>query len=199
MIPESGTDRLHNALSCRLVLHFCLAKAGPAWRKQGLRGSLALVRSPRTVRTSRAGWQRCSAIVGLDVHGLAVPCRRAVIIPPSNSRALRKLRLHAKDPVADGRADARLRDDHRRGHHRSGYPGGAAYAPGIESGFVVAGGFELPIEGQPTRMMKLPAGRPHLPHIAALGARSGRVADPHAARSESDIIAIKAGGRDAVR
>lgn len=26
--------------------------------------------------------------------------------------------------------------------------------PGIESGYVVAGGFELPIEGQPTRMVK---------------------------------------------
>src|SRR5713226_3331789 len=45
----------------------------------------------------------------------------------------------------------------------------------------------------------MPAGRPHLPHVAALGARSGRVAYPHAARSESDIAAIKAGGRDAVR
>ena len=32
-----------------------------------------------------------------------------------------------------------------------------------------------------------------------LGARSGRGADPHAARSESEIAAIKAGGRDAVR
>src|ERR1700737_300901 len=39
------------------------------------------------------------------------------------------------------------------------------------------------------------AGRPHLPHVAALGARSGR----GAARSESEIEAIKAGGRDAVR
>src|SRR6202158_6052375 len=37
------------------------------------------------------------------------------------------------------------------------------------------------------------------PHVAALGARSGRGADPHAARSESEIAAIKAGGRDAVR
>src|ERR1700737_3966521 len=45
----------------------------------------------------------------------------------------------------------------------------------------------------------MPAGRPHLPHVAALGARSGRGADPHAARSESEIAAIKAGGRDAVR
>jgi hypothetical protein len=32
----------------------------------------------------------------------------------------------------------------------------------------------------------MPAGRPHLPHVAALGARSGRGADPHAARSESE-------------
>src|ERR1700676_2129298 len=45
----------------------------------------------------------------------------------------------------------------------------------------------------------MPAGRPHLPHVAALGARSGRVADPHAARSESDIATIKAGGRNAGR
>src|ERR1700730_19005071 len=37
------------------------------------------------------------------------------------------------------------------------------------------------------------------PHVAALGGRSGRGADPHAARSESEIAAIKAGGRDAVR
>jgi transposase len=45
----------------------------------------------------------------------------------------------------------------------------------------------------------MPAGRPHLPHVAPRGARSGRGADPHAARSESEIAAIKAGGRDAVR
>src|ERR1700737_3803100 len=37
------------------------------------------------------------------------------------------------------------------------------------------------------------------PHVAALGARSGPGADPHAARSESEIAAIRAGGRDAVR
>src|SRR6266478_3707930 len=35
-------------------------------------------------------------------------------------------------------------------------------------------------------------GRPHLPHVAALGARSGRGADPHVARSGSEIGAIKA-------
>src|SRR6202048_3617541 len=45
----------------------------------------------------------------------------------------------------------------------------------------------------------IPARRPHLAHVAALGARSDRVSDPHAGRSESDIAAIKAGGRDAVR
>jgi quercetin dioxygenase-like cupin family protein len=39
--------------------------------------------------------------------------------------------------------------------------------PGIESAFVLEGGFELPIEGQPTRMLKpgdgfqIPAGTPH--------------------------------------
>src|SRR6266478_9337655 len=37
----------------------------------------------------------------------------------------------------------------------------------------------------------MPAGRPHLPHVAALGARSGRGADLHAARSESEIAAIR--------
>src|SRR5882762_8724023 len=35
-------------------------------------------------------------------------------------------------------------------------------------------------------------GRRHLPHVAALGARSGRGADPHIAQSGSDIGAIKA-------
>ena len=38
----------------------------------------------------------------------------------------------------------------------------------------------------------MPAGRAHLPHVAALGARSGRGADPHVARSGSEIGAIKA-------
>jgi len=38
-------------------------------------------------------------------------------------------------------------------------------------------------------------GRRHLPHVAALGARSGRGADPHIAQSGSEIGAIKAVGR----
>ena len=39
--------------------------------------------------------------------------------------------------------------------------------PGIESGYIVSGGFELPIEGQPTRVMKqgdgfqIPVATPH--------------------------------------
>src|SRR6202171_6441829 len=39
--------------------------------------------------------------------------------------------------------------------------------PGIESGYVIEGGFELPIDGQPTRTLKpgdgfqVPAGTPH--------------------------------------
>ena len=39
--------------------------------------------------------------------------------------------------------------------------------PGIESAYVIEGGFELPIQGQPTRMLKagdgfqVPAGTPH--------------------------------------
>ena len=39
--------------------------------------------------------------------------------------------------------------------------------PGIESGYIVSGGFELPIEGQPTRMLKpgdgfqVPVAAPH--------------------------------------
>jgi len=37
----------------------------------------------------------------------------------------------------------------------------------------------------------MPAGRWHLPHVAALGARSGRGADPHIAQSGSEIGVIK--------
>src|SRR5262249_19719641 len=49
----------------------------------------------------------------------------------------------------------------------AGTPVGRHTHPGIESAYVLEGGFELPIEGQPTRMLKpgdgfqIPAGTPH--------------------------------------
>jgi quercetin dioxygenase-like cupin family protein len=49
----------------------------------------------------------------------------------------------------------------------AGVPVGRHTHPGIESAFVLEGGFELPIEGQPTRMLKpgdgfqIPPATPH--------------------------------------
>jgi len=49
----------------------------------------------------------------------------------------------------------------------AGVPVGRHTHPGIESAYIVEGGFELPVQGQPTRMLKpgdsvqIPPGTPH--------------------------------------
>lgn len=45
--------------------------------------------------------------------------------------------------------------------------------PGIESAFVLEGGFELPIEGQPTRMLKAGDGVQIPPNTAHAGGKPG--------------------------
>ena len=84
-------------------------------------------------------------------------------------------RLLAKDIVADGRADARLCDARRRSEYRRGHSDTKHTHPGIESGYVVSGGIDLPIQGLPTRTLKpgdgfqVPVATPHA------GAKNGTV------------------------
>jgi uncharacterized cupin superfamily protein len=76
-------------------------------------------------------------------------------------------RRHAKDFVADRRSDAGLYDDTRGSDHRGGSARRATTHPGVESAYVLEGGFELPIQGQATRTLKpgdgfqIPPDTPH--------------------------------------
>ena len=69
----------------------------------------------------------CRVCILCTVWACRVRCDRSV---GARHAATGSGGLHAKDSVADGRADARLRDARRRGQHRSGHLSGAAYAPG---------------------------------------------------------------------
>ena len=63
-------------------------------------------------------------------------------------------RCHAQDFVADGRSDAGLCDAAREATIEPGVSVARHTHPGIESAYVMEGGFELPIQGQATRMIK---------------------------------------------
>jgi hypothetical protein len=76
-------------------------------------------------------------------------------------------RFHPKDTVANGRAYAGLRDPLVEVNIDPGTFVARHTHPGIESGYVVSGGLDLPIEGQPTRTLKpgdgfqVPVATPH--------------------------------------
>jgi quercetin dioxygenase-like cupin family protein len=55
----------------------------------------------------------------------------------------------------------------------AGTPVGRHTHPGIESAFVMEGGFELPVEGQPTRMLKAGDGVQIPPNTPHAGGKAG--------------------------
>jgi len=55
----------------------------------------------------------------------------------------------------------------------AGVPVGRHTHPGIESAFVLEGGFELPVEGQPTRMLKPGDGFQIPPNTPHAGGKAG--------------------------
>ena len=79
-------------------------------------------------------------------------------------------RGHTKSSVADRRSDAGICDDHRGS---AGVTVARHTHPGIESAYIIEGGLELPIEGQPTRALKPGDGFVVPPNTPHAGGKNG--------------------------
>src|SRR5262249_30235884 len=101
-----------------------------------------------------------------DLRNYGVCCYRSV---GSRHAATTNARRHTEDFVADGGADGWLRDAACGSNTtlEPGVPVGRHTHPGIESAYVLEGAFELPVQGQETRMLKAGDGvqiPPETPH-----------------------------------
>jgi uncharacterized RmlC-like cupin family protein len=106
-----------------------------------------------------------------DLRNYRVHCGRSV----GSRRATRgDRRRHAQDFVADGRSDAGL---YTTLLVEATIDPGVAVArhthPGVESAYVLEGGFELPIQGQATRMIKKGDGFQIPPETPHAGGKAG--------------------------